>query len=294
MIWRESGETARQFLWKNYKKMIKRLTAFQPEKRRRVVSFFYSTHKTKYTNHFSKNPQIKIIGITGSYGKTSMKYYLNTLLKDFYDVLITPGNFNTTLGVVRTIREHLKPSNQIFLCEMGARHVHDIKEICDLFPPQEGIITSIGPQHLETFHTQENIVNTKFELADADVRNDSMNYSFWGKTKKKRLVVAYAGGFKAFGGYNTVEINAKSTTNVKPHISSTRWRSVSDQKNKIYYFESVMTPNLFWLDLKKIDFSPKAGIKKLTLTNGKIYAGDAVKDLKDSDSFVFLFQTPVM
>jgi linear amide C-N hydrolase, choloylglycine hydrolase family protein len=55
-----------------------------------------------------------------------------------------------------------------------------------------------------------------------------------------------------------------------------------------------MTPNLFWLDLKKIDFSPKAGIKKLTLTNGKIYAGDAVKDLKDSDSFVFLFQTPVM
>ena len=55
-----------------------------------------------------------------------------------------------------------------------------------------------------------------------------------------------------------------------------------------------MTPNLFWLDLKKIDFSPKAGIKKLTLTNEKIYAGDAVKDLKDSDSFVFLFQTPVM
>ena len=53
-------------------------------------------------------------------------------------------------------------------------------------------------------------------------------------------------------------------------------------------------PNLFWLDLKKIDFSPKAGIKKLPLTNGKIYAGDAVKDLKDSDSFVFLFQTPVM
>ena len=84
------------------------------------------------------------------------------------------------------------------------------------------------------------------------------------------------------------------TTPDKPHISSTRWRSVSDQKNKIYYFESVMTPNLFWLDLKKIDFSPKAGIKKLTLTNGKIYAGDAVKDLKDSDSFVFLFQTPVM
>lgn len=78
----------------------------------------------------------------------------------------------------------------------------------------------------------------------------------------------------------------------KPHISSTRWRTVSDQKNKVYYFESTLTPNLFWLDLKKIDFSPKASIKKLSLANGEIYAGDAVKDLKDSKSFTFLFQTP--
>ena len=65
-------------------------------------------------------------------------------------------------------------------------------------------------------------------------------------------------------------------------------------RNKVYYFESTLTPNLFWLDLKKIDFSPKAGIKKLSLTKGEIYAGDAVKDLKDSQSFTFLFETPVM
>ena len=71
-------------------------------------------------------------------------------------------------------------------------------------------------------------------------------------------------------------------------------RNVSDQKNKVYYFESTLTPNLFWLDLKKIDFSPKAGVKKLSLTKGEIYAGDAVKDLKDSQSFTFLFETPVM
>ena len=80
----------------------------------------------------------------------------------------------------------------------------------------------------------------------------------------------------------------------KPYISSTRWRTVSDQKNKVYYFESTLTPNLFWLDLKKIDFSPKTGVKKLALTHGEIYAGDAVKDLKDSNPFTFLFQTPVM
>lgn len=80
----------------------------------------------------------------------------------------------------------------------------------------------------------------------------------------------------------------------KPYISSTRWRSVCDQKDKVYYFESTLTPNLFWLDLKKIDFSPNASVKKLSLTKGEIYAGDAVKDLKDSKSFTFLFQTPVM
>lgn len=80
----------------------------------------------------------------------------------------------------------------------------------------------------------------------------------------------------------------------KPFISSTRWRSVCDQKNKVYYFESTLTPNLFWLDLKKVDFSPNASVKKLTLTNGEIYAGDAVKELKDSKSFTFLFQTPEM
>lgn len=78
----------------------------------------------------------------------------------------------------------------------------------------------------------------------------------------------------------------------KPYISSTRWRSVANQKDLVYYFESTLTPNLFWVDLKKVDFSPQAGIKKLSLTNGEIYAGDAVKDFKDSKGFTFLFELP--
>jgi UDP-N-acetylmuramoyl-tripeptide--D-alanyl-D-alanine ligase len=72
-------------------------------------------------------PDLKIIGVTGSYGKTSVKYFLNTLLSSQYNVLQTPGNYNTTLGVVRTIREQLKPYHEIFICEMGAREVGDIK-----------------------------------------------------------------------------------------------------------------------------------------------------------------------
>ncbi|MBP3475940.1 MAG: UDP-N-acetylmuramoyl-tripeptide--D-alanyl-D-alanine ligase [Lachnospiraceae bacterium] len=112
-------------------------------------------------------PELKIIGVTGSYGKTSVKYFLNTLLSSQYNVLHTPGNFNTTLGVVRTVREQMKPFHEIFICEMGAREVGDIKEICDLVHPDYGIITSIGPQHLQSFHSIENIIGTKFELADA-------------------------------------------------------------------------------------------------------------------------------
>lgn len=115
----------------------------------------------------AEKPDMKIIGITGSYGKTSVKHYLYTLLRQHFDVLITPGNFNTPMGVVITVREHLRPKHQIFLCEMGARYVGEIKEICDIAHPDMGIITSIGPQHLDTFGSIENVTKTKFELADA-------------------------------------------------------------------------------------------------------------------------------
>lgn len=115
-----------------------------------------------------------VIGITGSYGKTSTKFFLTELLSQKYNVLMTPASFNTTMGVVRVIREMLKPSHEIFVCEMGARTVGEIKEICDIVMPTYGIITSIGPQHLETFHSIENIVKTKFELADAVGENDHM------------------------------------------------------------------------------------------------------------------------
>lgn len=108
-----------------------------------------------------------VIGITGSYGKTSVKNFLHALLSVKYNTLMTPGSYNTTMGVVRTVREMLRPSHEIFIAEMGAKNVGDIKEICDLVHPTYGIITAIGEQHLETFGSVENIVATKFELADA-------------------------------------------------------------------------------------------------------------------------------
>ncbi len=112
------------------------------------------------------HPSLKIVGITGSYGKTSSKYYLNALLSEKFDVLMTPGSYNTPLGVVKTVRESLRPTHEVFICEMGAKYVGDIEELCLIAEPDIGIITSIGAQHLETFGSLENIIGTKLELAD--------------------------------------------------------------------------------------------------------------------------------
>jgi len=71
------------------------------------------------------------------------------------------------MGVTRTIRERLLPSHQVFIAEMGARHVGDIKELCRLVKPTFGILTSVGPQHLDTFKTVERVAKTKYELIDA-------------------------------------------------------------------------------------------------------------------------------
>ncbi|MBR1592802.1 MAG: UDP-N-acetylmuramoyl-tripeptide--D-alanyl-D-alanine ligase [Ruminococcus sp.] len=111
-------------------------------------------------------PDLHKVGITGSYGKTSMKFYLSELLSSEYETLKTPESFNTPMGVTITVRRDLRPTHEYFICEMGARRVHEIKELCDIAEPHDGIITSVGPQHLETFNSIENVINTKFELAD--------------------------------------------------------------------------------------------------------------------------------
>lgn len=73
----------------------------------------------------------------------------------------------------------------------------------------------------------------------------------------------------------------------QPNISSTRWRTVADHKNLVYYYESVLTPNTFWLELKDIDFSENASVKKLNLENNETYKGNSVPSLTDAAPFVF-------
>lgn len=124
-------------------------------------------------------PGLKVIGITGSYGKTSTKYIVNTILSQKYNTLMTPESYNTTMGVVRTINEKLTPMHQLFICEMGAKYVGDIKEITDIVNPTYGILTAIGPQHLDTFKSLDNVRKTKLELIDSLPEQNGIAFVNW-------------------------------------------------------------------------------------------------------------------
>ncbi|MEE1002214.1 MAG: UDP-N-acetylmuramoyl-tripeptide--D-alanyl-D-alanine ligase [Acutalibacteraceae bacterium] len=136
--------------------------------------------KKHYINDAKKilksKPDMKIIGLTGSYGKTSTKYILGRILSEKFNTVITPGSFNTPMGVVITVRNHLTPQTEVFVVEMGAKNVGDIKEICEIAHPTTGVITSVGPQHLNTFGSIENVTKTKFELADEVKKNGGKMY----------------------------------------------------------------------------------------------------------------------
>ena len=157
------------------------------------------------------NRDLIVIGVTGSFGKTSTKNYLAGVLAEKYNVLVTPGNFNTLLGVIRTIREQLRPYHQVFIVEMGAKQANDIKEICDLVHPTIGIVTAVGEMHLETFKTIENIQDTKFELINslpADglgvINNDSHCISSYKGIKSQCKLIRYA--VEADGDYKATDV----------------------------------------------------------------------------------------
>lgn len=130
----------------------------------KIISRYYINDAKKILKSVR---DIKVISVTGSYGKTSTKYILSRILSEKFNVLHTPESFNTPMGIVRTIRENMRADVEVFVCEMGAKEVGNIKEDCDIVFPDHGLITSVGPQHLETFKSIDNVYKTKFELADA-------------------------------------------------------------------------------------------------------------------------------
>ena len=126
------------------------------------VWYFADAYKLR-----QKMSDLKVIGITGSFGKTTTKYILTKILQQKFTTLMTPGSYNTTMGVTKVMRAELKPQHDIFVAELSAKKPGDIQELCRLIRPYYGILTAIGEQHLETFKTLANIKNTKNELIQA-------------------------------------------------------------------------------------------------------------------------------
>lgn len=108
--------------------------------------------------------KILVIGITGSYGKTSCKNILREFLSTEYKVIATEKNFNTPMGIALSI-DKIKDDDEIFIVEMGARTRGDISFLCDMVNPTHGMITGVAEQHLKTFGTIDDVFNEKFCLA---------------------------------------------------------------------------------------------------------------------------------
>jgi len=110
-------------------------------------------------------PKLKIIGVVGSYGKTTMKEAVSTILSQKYRVVKTPENSNTALGISELILNTVNDKTEILVVEMGEYQRGDIKQICSLVKPQIGIITGINEAHLERMGSIENTIAAIFEIA---------------------------------------------------------------------------------------------------------------------------------
>lgn len=183
-------------------------------------------------NILDNNKNIYKIGITGSFGKTSVKYFLTSILKQNYNVCFTKGNFNTPMGATLTIKNDLKSYDDIFVCEMGARRVGDIKELCDIVKPNAGIITDVSEQHLDTFKNINNVLKTKFELADRILSNNFNN------TLKNQF-------------NNLLLVNGDNDI-IKNHIS-TKYSNFTIKTNKTIYTYGFNEDNDFYVKINDVN-----------------------------------------
>ena len=125
-------------------------------------------------NYYLRKAKVKInkykklikIGITGSFGKTTVKEILSSILREEYIVLSTPKSYNTPFGISKTINNALDNRHEIFVCEMGAKKRGEIRELCNLVDCDMGIVTTVGRQHTNTFGGINGVYLTKKELPD--------------------------------------------------------------------------------------------------------------------------------
>ncbi|MBQ6476954.1 MAG: UDP-N-acetylmuramoyl-tripeptide--D-alanyl-D-alanine ligase [Bacilli bacterium] len=189
------------------------------------------------TNKLKSMPNLKVVGITGSYGKTSSKNILSDILNVKYNAFPTPKNLNTPKGTMIAINNHLDKFDEIFISEMGAYKRGEIKELCDFVHPKYGILTRIGTAHLATFGSQENIQKGKFELIESlpedgfGVLNgdDPLQVSYKLKNKVKVIWI----------GIDNKDVDVRAT-NIKCNNRGTNFEVIFKNDSKKYKFETKL------------------------------------------------------
>ena len=214
---------------------------------------------------------MSVIGITGSYGKTSSKNILSDILNVKFNALPTPKNYNTTYGLIRTINENLDKFTEYFIAEMGAFKIGEIKELCDFVKPKYGILTTIGTAHLESFGSRENIQKGKFELIESlpqdgiGILNGDDEYQLSYKLKNNvkvlwiginnKVVDLYADNIKMSDKGSSFDLHFKNDKNT--YTFETRLLG----KNNIYnILASVLLGKTLGISIEQL----KLGVKKVS------------------------------
>lgn len=129
--------------------------------------------KNKARKKLAALSHLKVIAITGSYGKTSVKFMLQAFLKSRYQVCYTPGSFNTPMGICKVINDDLNAQHQLLILEMGARYLGNIEELTQIARPNTALLTNVGYAHLETFGSQDAIAHTKAAIVRALIAGET-------------------------------------------------------------------------------------------------------------------------
>ncbi len=201
-----------------------------------IEKYVFYYYKRRAITKLKSMSDMVVIGITGSYGKTSSKNILSDILNVKYNAFPTPKNFNTTYGMINTINNYLDKFSDYFIAEMGAFKRGEIKEICDLVHPKHGILTKVGTAHLESFGSRENIQQGKFELIES-LPEDGIGILNADDNYQKSYVLKNNCKIVWIGIENEADVQA---TNIELSYKGTSFDVVFKGEKKKHHFETKL------------------------------------------------------
>ena len=235
----------------------------QISQRKRLDVINKATEKIRAT-------KTKVIGITGSFGKSSTKEFIHKVLSTKYRTGKTQGNYNTLIGISMSINDLLEDDTEYFVIEMGAYKMGEIEKITERFKPNYGVITGLSNQHISLFGSKENLIKAKSELAEALPENSTLY-----------LNADYAGSESILNKYkNKLKIITYSETNKN---SSIYIGSYTPHNGMCEFFVSINNEKInFKTGLKGkhniVNLLPAIGLaKKLGISNKEI--GEIISNL---------------